>query len=241
MSTYSNSTTTTMPLLAIMISTLAFLIAIGSTRVNAQPCSDTFAKLMRERNITECKTLRTLGAEFGWNYQNGTNSTTLEILFGARLNEPEGWIAWGVNPGERAEMIGTQALIGTVKHHSDGTAALNVTTYDIKKEIRNGCSLLPSKVEMGVSNLLMQSQNEGRLNLYTIYARLVLPSDRYNITRLNHVWQVGYAVTEEDERVRPQQHPTTLGNVDSTETIDLTSSSGHSTGQYRSFLRSVIN
>ncbi|TKY57322.1 ceramidase protein [Spatholobus suberectus] len=109
---------------------------------------------------------------------------------------------------------------------------LRVDTYNVTKEIRNGCSLLPSDIGLVYNN---STKIEGSNNVYTIYARLNLPSEVYNVTRLNHVWQVGYHI----EDGRPQRHPTTLRNVDSTEVIDLTSTIGQSTGQYRSYLRSV--
>jgi len=216
-------------LVKIMILSFLFFANIG---VKAQPaCSDKFENLIKTRNITKCKPLRTLGAEFGWSYRNGTNSTTiLEILFGANIDQGDGWIAWGVNPGKRAEMIGTKAIIG-IKYH--GTPLI-VNTYDVTKGTKRGCSLIPNKdIGLNVSDMLIQ--HDGGTNFYTIYARLVLPSDKYNITRLNHVWQVGNNVRGD----RPLGHPTTLHNVDSTETIDLTSPDGRSRGQKLSFLRSV--
>lgn len=223
----SSFSTLSLPFLTIMILAFLFLTNIGSA--NAQTCSEEFVKLIKPRNMTECKKLRTLGAEFGWSYKNNTNSTTVEILFGAKINSREGWIAWGVNPGKRAEMIGTKALIG-IKH---STASLKVNTYDVTKETKSGCSLLPTnKFDLQVWNMSMQDEGS---NFYTIYAKLILPSDKYNITKLNHVWQAGFAVIDD----RPLPHPKTLHNVDSTEAIDLTSSNGRSTGQYRSFLRSV--
>ncbi|RDY05428.1 Cytochrome b561 and DOMON domain-containing protein, partial [Mucuna pruriens] len=217
-----------MPSSPLTILTLWFLsLAIGA---NAQTCSEAFAKLAEQRNITDCKRLRTLGAEFAWSYRNGTNSSTVvEILFGAALgNNPEGWIAWGVNPGKRAEMIGTRAIIGIKR--SDGK--LVVDTFNVTKETRNGCNLLRSSIGLGVSNMWMR---KGDADVYTIHAILTLPSEEYNVTRLNHVWQVGHAIDHD----HPLRHPTTLRNVDSTEVIDLTSTSGQSTGQYRSYLRSV--
>ncbi|KAL5101280.1 hypothetical protein RYX36_005607 [Vicia faba] len=220
-------------LITYMILSFLFFVNIDG---NNQPCSDKFAKLIEQRNITVCKRLRTQGAEFGWNYHNSTNSTTtLEILFGAILDTSQGWIAWGVNPGERAEMIGTKAIIG-IKNPDFATTSsppLRVHTYDVTKETKSGCTLLPSK-NLGLNVSHMVFQDEGS-SFYTIYARLVLPSDEYNITRLNHVWQIGHAVSDES----PLRHPTNLHNVDSTETIDLTSPRGRSTGQFRSFLRSV--
>ncbi|KAK7300035.1 hypothetical protein RJT34_10866 [Clitoria ternatea] len=214
--------------LPLTILTLAFLLpfAFGA---NDQGCSVEFFKFAQQRNISDCKRLRTLGAEFGWTYRNSTNSsyTIVEILFGAQIEGSQGWIAWGVNPGKRAEMIGTKAVIGIKR--SDNT--LKVDTYNITKETKAGCSLLPS--EIGFISKTEMNKEVG--NFYTIYAKLVLPSEEYNITRLKHVWQVGNAI----ENDHPLRHPTTLRNVDSTEEIDLNSTSGASTGQYRSFLRSV--
>jgi hypothetical protein len=219
---------------------MILVIFFGNIDVKAAKlCTDdTFKKLIKQRNITKCKTLRTLGAEFGWNYYNSTNTTTtLEVLFGAKLDSREGWIAWGVNPGKRAEMIGTKAIIGIKRHDfATGSTPLTVNTYDITKETKGGCSLLPTKdlgLGLNVSNIGIQDEGS---SFYTIYAKLVLSSDEYNITRLNHVWQIGNAITTDG---RPLNHPTTLHNVDSTETIDLTSPRGDSIGQYRSFLRTV--
>ncbi|XP_061342288.1 cytochrome b561 and DOMON domain-containing protein At3g25290-like [Gastrolobium bilobum] len=227
MKSQQSMSSSTLPLTILTLAFLSFSIC-----VNAQSCSHEFAELAQEKNISGCKRLRTLDADFGWNwnYHNDTNSSTIhiEILFGVKLNAPQGWIAWGVNPGKRAEMIGTKALIAIKQ--SDGT--LKVDTYNITKETRSGCRLLPShNIGLRVSN--MSVNNMGSI-LY-IYARLILPSEEYNITRLNHVWQVGYELVED----QPLNHPTSLDNVDSTETIDLTTSDGRSTKQNRSFLRSV--
>lgn len=148
--------------------------------------------------------------EFAWSYHSVTNeSIVLEIML----------IAW-------AEMIGTKAIIAI--KHGDGT--WKIDTYNVTKETRNGCSLLPSKIAF-VTNMSVEQKVANR---NTMYATLVLPSEVYNVTKLNHVWQVGYDI----EDGHPLGHPTTLRNVDSTEVIDLTDN-GRSTGQYRSYLRSV--
>ncbi|KAL2316728.1 hypothetical protein Fmac_030604 [Flemingia macrophylla] len=195
-------------------------------------CSEPFVKLAQQRNISDCKRLRTLGAQFAWSYHSGSNSSiVLEIMFCATIDSQEGWMAWGVNPGKRAEMIGTNAIIGIKS--SNGT--LRVNKYNITKETKRGCSITPSELGFGLSNDTMTKMKEDN-DVYTIYARLTLPSQVYNVSRLNHVWQVGYHI---DENGNPLRHPTTLRNVDSTEVINMTSSTGFSTGQYRSFLRSV--
>ncbi|KAK7276869.1 hypothetical protein RIF29_18015 [Crotalaria pallida] len=221
----SPSSSTFLPL-TILIS-LAFLsLAFGE-----QTCTEDFHELVKERNITNCKTLRTLGAEFGWSYHynKGTNSTIIDILFGVKVPSHEGWIAWGVNPGKRAEMIGTQAIIGII--HSEGP--MKIGTYDITSETKSGCKLLPSSIGIISSSKSMEISYDNRSDLYTISATLDLPQESYNISRLNHVWQVGV----EANGNQPFKHPTTLRNVDSTETINLISGKG--IRQDRSYLRSV--
>ncbi|ESW14305.1 hypothetical protein PHAVU_008G270000 [Phaseolus vulgaris] len=214
-----------LPLTIFTLTLLSFTLA-----ANSQACTEAFFKLAQKKNISDCKRLRTLGAEFAWNLHgnfSGNNSTVVDILFGATLQTQQGWIGWGVNPGKRPEMVGTRAIVAVKR--SDGT--WSVDTYNITKEIRNGCNLLPSKIGIVVS----KSVEEEADNMHTMYVRLRLPSEEYNVTRLNHVWQVGYGI----EGGHPHRHPTTLRNVDSTEVIDLTDSNGRSTGQYRSYLRSI--
>jgi len=211
-------------------STLLALTLLSFTfGANAQVCSEAFLKLAEQKNISDCKRLRTLGAEFAWNlHGNGSgNSTVVDILFGAKLNAPQGWIGWGVNPGRRPQMVGTKAIVAVKR--SDGTWV--VDTYNITKEIRNGCNLLPSKLEIVLNKSFEQEVD----NLHTMYVRLSLPSEEYNVTRLNHVWQVGYDI----EGSHPHGHPKTLRNVDSKEVIDLTDSNGRGIGQYRVYLKSV--
>ncbi|KAI4306121.1 hypothetical protein L6164_029428 [Bauhinia variegata] len=200
-------------------------------------CSADFATLAHQNNLsTNCKKLRTLGAELGWNYHHdSTNFTHIDILFGAKLklseSHPSGWLAWGVNPGPRPEMIGTKAIIGIV--HENGT--MIVKTYEITNETKIGCRLLPGALG-GIRVTDEKISYDDKTEFYTVFARLNLPSDGYNIAKLNHVWQVGYAV---DNGVEPKKHPITLQNVDSSETIDLTSGNGRSTSQHLKSLREV--
>ena len=221
------SSTTSSLTTILILALLSFAFGYQS----AQPCSDDFSQIVQQNNISHCKKLRTLAAEFGWKYQNSTNSSTIiEILFRAKLKTSVGWIAWGVNPEKKPQMIGTKAIIAI--KHEDGS--LRVDTYDVTKETKSGCRLMPSQ-NIGLKVLKMSAWSVEKPSSYTILsAKLILPSE-YNITKLNHVWQVGNAAQDD----QPLQHRTALQNVDSTETIDLTSDSGRSTGQYRSFLRSV--
>lgn len=114
-----SSSSSSLPLLILLL-TLASLSVIAFSEKNKCEicCSDEFARIKNQRNITMCKALRTLGAQFAWKYQNGTNGSattfTVDVLFGAKLAETTGWLAWGVNPGKRPEMIGTNAIIGII-------------------------------------------------------------------------------------------------------------------------------
>ncbi|KAL5548444.1 hypothetical protein UlMin_003675 [Ulmus minor] len=70
----------------------------------------------------------------------------------------------------------------------------------------------------------------------TISATVVL-SQAYNASKLNHVWQVGYAADTESSQ--PSGHPRSLQNFDSAETINLASGTSHSVGHHRHHLRVV--
>lgn len=206
---------------------LLFTIAYSS-------CSDPFTRMLRERNITNCKKLATLEAEFGWNYyiQNKTqNKTQIDIFFGVmRMEENMRWLAWGVNPGSEAQMVDTRAIIGIRK--PDGS--LSVETYMITSTTKIGCQLQPSVIDVEVKNKTVQFSNTD--GYFTISATLLLPTEIYNVSRLNHVWQVGYSADE----LEPKMHPPTLQNFDSAETMDLITANSHGIGHHRPHLRMVI-
>lgn len=154
-----------------ILTVLSFLsLAIGH---RAQPCSEEFLKLAQQKNLSDCKTLRTLGAEFAWSYHSVTNkSIELEIMFRATLPTPQGWMAWGVNPGKRPEMIGTKAIIAIKR--SDGTWGMDTHTTSPRRP-ENACSPLPSKIAFVT--------NKSVANMNTMNARiLVLPSDVYKLS-----------------------------------------------------------
>uniref|UniRef100_A0A5B6YST1 Cytochrome b561 and DOMON domain-containing protein n=1 Tax=Davidia involucrata TaxID=16924 RepID=A0A5B6YST1_DAVIN len=211
--------------------TLVFILALFppiSTIAHTYPCSEAFSVITIKRNIRHCKKLNTLGVEFGW---SNHNESSIDIFIGARLDSESevGWLAWGVNPHDRPEMVGTKALIGIKQ--SNGSLILN--TYNIVSNTKLGCQLFPSKIDVEVQNARFEYLNQ--IQYYTIFATLVLPSV-YNTSRLNHVWQVGYAAIDTE----PKMHPTTLQNVDSSETIDLHSGrSTHNVEKHRRHLRTV--
>lgn len=220
--------------IVIILITLAFLSLI--LNINAQTdcseSSDEFFNLASARNITKCKKLTTLGAEFGWKYNvdNHTQQLQLDIILGASLHNAMGWLAWGVNPGQRPQMVGTRAIIGI--RYLNGTSVIK--TYNITQYTKIGCPLLPSVIsDVNVSNT--QVNYSATTRYMTIHASLILPQKDYSFSKLNHVWQVGQSAND----VQPLMHATTLQNVDSTETLDLDTGTCVNIGHRRRHLRTV--
>ncbi|PON41202.1 Cytochrome b561 and DOMON domain-containing protein [Parasponia andersonii] len=195
-------------------------------------CNDAFRDLMTWQgrgNNTNCKKLSALGAEFGWNIRQN-RSTIIDVLFGVRQHNDIRWIAWGVNPGNSPEMVGTRAIIGVIQ--KNGTVVVN--TYNITSNTKLGCQLFPSTIEFPVENMKGASTTSGYI---TISGTLFLDTKFYNVEKLNHVWQVGYDADQES--LEPKMHPPTLQNFDSTETLNLTSGVGHGVGHHRRHLRMI--
>lgn len=191
-------------------------------------CNEPFNQILQKRSIRNCKKLATLGAEFGWNYNMG-NNTEIDIIFGVNLKETPSWVAWGLNPGDEPQMVGTKAIIAVVQPNG----SLSVETYSITSSTKIGCELLPSVVDFEVKRKEAESSNTS--DYFTLSATLVLPSAKYNISNLNHVWQVGFFA----DGLQPMQHPATLQNFDSTDTIDLIAAKNHGIGRHRRHLRMV--
>jgi hypothetical protein len=82
----------------------------------------------------------------------------------------------------------------------------------------------------------MKSDCVTAVDYLTLHATLALPS-MYNVSRLNHVWQVGYEV----QGTEPKMHPAALQNVDSTETKDLKTGWAQHVGEQERHLRTVRN
>lgn len=198
------------------------LFSILFTTSQSSLCSEA----LKRNNTATCRVLPTLGAEFGWNFTN--NKSQIDIYFTAKLDAEMGWVAWGLNPGERPQMVGTRALIGI--RYPNGT--LSIDKYNITADTKLGCHLQPSNIDVVVRK--MRPEYSSETGYFTIYATLVLPME-YNMSKLHHVWQVGYNV----EGVVPKKHPTTLQNVDSTDTINLWTRKSQSIGKHRHHLRMV--
>lgn len=212
----------------IFIFALSLIFSTGISLISSiNTCSEAFFTMASNRSITQCKKLPTLGAEFGWNYYHH-DERRIEIFLGVKLHSEMGWLAWGANPLEVPQMVGTRAIIGIKLPNG----SLTIGTYNITAESKLGCRLQPSKIEVIVRNKTIDYVEAN--HYFTIYAKLTLLSV-YNISRLNHVWQVGYHA----EEMEPKMHPSHLQSVDSTETINLKTSESQSIGKHRRRLRMV--
>ncbi|KDP39167.1 hypothetical protein JCGZ_00924 [Jatropha curcas] len=219
----------------ILIFALTSFCILSTASAHFHPCTETFLSLTKIHNLSKCRELTTLGAEFGWKI-NQNNKNWINILFGTRLYEDFGWIAWGVNPGKMAQMVGTRAIVAVINTNG----SISAKTYNITSDTKLGCKLEPTKFEEAQNEVLFQNISvyyEQSLDIYIMKAIVVLPSGDagYSISRLNHVWQVGFDI----EGDNPKKHPTILQNVDSTETINLETGFGHHVGRGRHHLRMV--
>ncbi|KAB1204712.1 Auxin-induced in root cultures protein 12 [Morella rubra] len=135
--------------------------------------SQTFANKMV---YSRCTDLPHLGAFLFWTY-NASNSS-LSMAFVAPLAQPNGWVAWAINPNATG-MIGAQALLAL---KSNGTVI--VKTYGIISRI----------LEQSTFNLsykvwdLSAEESNGSMK---IFGKWKLPE---KTEQVNQVWQVGPGV-----------------------------------------------
>lgn len=198
-----------------------FILTILSTLLtssNSHRCSDKFQELVNARNLSNCQRLPTLGAELGWSIPAPNKSHhVFRVLFGALMEADGGWLAWGVNPGKKPEMVGTRAVIG-IKNPTNGSSYCR--SYNLTHETRIGCPLRPTDLE---EIKCTKFEYETMTDYHLISASLNLSAAIYNDLKLNIVWQSGLDVDEDT----PLAHTTTLMNIDCVETLEL--STGKST------------
>ncbi|XXG90566.1 hypothetical protein AAC387_Pa12g2299 [Persea americana] len=189
-----------------------------SIKAQTSPCNnETFNFALNGRNMTHCKKLGALGAELGWNFDNIPRNAgkTVDILFGASLGGPQGWVAWGVNPF-RPQMVGTRAFIA-LKYRNN---SLHLDNYNVTEDTKHGCRFQPSPIDVKYENMHVEYSRE--THFLTMFVTVTLPSDKYNAENLNHVWQVGSHLEDKE----PKMHATSLQNFDSCEAINLTTGVG---------------
>ncbi|KAB2086224.1 hypothetical protein ES319_A04G014500v1 [Gossypium barbadense] len=203
---------------------LSHLSIVVSSSKPLNPCNGDFLhtqayrQMQNQTNTTHCKKLSSLQAQFAWNYHKTShNQTQLNILIGTKLITNMGWLAWGINP-DLPRMVGTRAIIA-VKVPNQITPSVN--TYNITKDIQLGCKFQPSGIDFMVQNMTgVDDKDVG-----------------YNVSSLNHVWQVGYCV----DGLEPKMHETSLGNLDSKEVLDLETGDCQNIGQHRRHMRKILH
>ncbi|KAK4851324.1 hypothetical protein QYF36_014166 [Acer negundo] len=215
----------------VIVFILALFSLLSTTSQHYPTCSEAFTKLKEDRYFEHCMKLPTLGAEFAWNIQEdrARQVNRIDVFFGTRLHAEIGWLAWGVNPANEPRMVGTRAIIGI--RMPNGTRAID--TYNVTATTKLGCGLQPSKIDFFENMKIDYSDTN---HYFTISATLYLPQSEYNISSLNHVWQVGY----QSNGMEPLMHPTSLQHVDSAETINLRTVVSEGVGQHRHHLRMML-
>lgn len=183
-------------------STSIFLFSIFASLFivsNAQTCSNyTFTS---NRIFNSCIDLPYHHAHLHWNYFPSTDEVA--IAYRAR-QASRGWIAWGINPTQTG-MVGSQALIAF--HNSNGS----MTAYPTPILSYNP-SMLPGALSFQVSSISAEFRN----NEMIIFAVLGPLNNR---TKVNHVWQAGYSVSNGV----PQMHAISLPNLQSSGELDFLS------------------
>ena len=120
-----------------------------------------------------CADLPYLGAYLHWTYN--ASSATLSIAFQAKPPQPDGWVAWGINPSS-TRMAGSQALLAYESNGIPTVKTYNISSYNFSSS--------GTKMSYDVSDLSCEYSD----STITIFATWRLPEKR---ERMNHVWQVG--------------------------------------------------
>ncbi|XVF32088.1 hypothetical protein REPUB_Repub17cG0051900 [Reevesia pubescens] len=129
-----------------------------------------------KKQYSNCTELPTLNSTLHFTY-NATNSS-LSIAFSATPSNPNGWIAWAINPTATG-MAGSQALLAFKNKGSMVVKTYNISSYS---------SIVEGKLSFDVWDLEAEAGNDGKT---VIYGSLKVPA---SAEKLNQVWQVGPGV-----------------------------------------------
>ncbi|XP_042477406.1 cytochrome b561 and DOMON domain-containing protein At5g47530-like [Macadamia integrifolia] len=188
---------------------------------SAQTCSSyTFSS---GKSFSKCSDLPVLNSYLYWTYYPSTG--TADIAYRHTGVSSSRWVAWAINPGSKAQMVGAQALVA-YKHSNGSILAYtsSISSYET--------TLQQSSLSFSVSNISAELVS----NVMIIYATVKLPS-----TTVNHLWQDGPVSGNS-----PTSHQTSGNNLASAGSMNFlsgatTATSGGTSRTKRKNVHGVLN
>ncbi|KAM0044506.1 putative cytochrome b561 and DOMON domain-containing protein [Helianthus debilis subsp. tardiflorus] len=178
------------------------IVVLLISSAHAQPTCAT-QKFTNKEQYDRCVDLPQLGCYLHWSLDTVKN--TVAIVFIAPPATPDGWVSWAINPTGEG-MVGSQSLIA----YTAANGSMVVNTYNVSSY----GGVVKGKLDFDVTDMKAEHSD----GVMRIFATVELPEN--GRTRVNQVWQVGGAVTEEGVPVR---HAFGQGNLGSKGILDLLS------------------
>ncbi|KAF5796182.1 putative cytochrome b561 and DOMON domain-containing protein [Helianthus annuus] len=196
------------------------IVVLLISSAHAQPTCAT-QKFTNKEQYDRCVDLPQLGCYLHWSLDTARN--TVAIVFIAPPATPDGWVSWAINPTGEG-MVGSQSLIA----YTAANGSMVVNTYNVSSY----GGVVKGKLDFDVMDMKAEHSD----GVMRIFATVELPEN--GRTKVNQVWQVGGAVTEEGVPVR---HAFGQGNLGSKGILDLLSGeiSGGGSGNSKTKKRNV--
>ncbi|XP_050364055.1 cytochrome b561 and DOMON domain-containing protein At3g25290-like [Argentina anserina] len=185
-------------MMAMLISLTVMLLISPAHSLTCNSQSFTNRKL-----YTQCADLPTLSAYLHWSYDSA--NSTIAVAFVAPPAKPAGWVAWAINPTGTG-MEGAQTLLA----YKTASGAMAVKTFNISGY--TGDAIVPGKLAFDVWDTAAESSGDA----FRLFAKVKVKTGQ-----VNHVWQVGPAVTDTGF---PAKHAFDDGNLQAKGTLTLTGS-----------------
>ncbi|KAJ0547776.1 putative cytochrome b561 and DOMON domain-containing protein [Helianthus annuus] len=196
------------------------IVVLLISSAHAQPTCAT-QKFTNKEQYDRCVDLPQLGCYLHWSLDTARN--TVAIVFIAPPATPDGWVSWAINPTGEG-MVGSQSLIA----YTAANGSMVVNTYNVSSY----GGVVKGKLDFDVMDMKAEHSD----GVMRIFATVELPEN--GRTKVNQVWQVGGAVTEEGVPVR---HAFGQGNLGSKGILDLLSGeiSGGGSGNSKTKKRNI--
>lgn len=138
-----------------------------------------------------------------------------------------GWVAWGINPTNGAQMPGTQALVAF-----QNSTSLTVKEYNVTQDVKDrGAALLPSPVSVNYTNVSAEISS----TVVTIFGTFALAAEQS--AKINQVWNRGPSVVQTTFQL--VQHDLSAANLQSAGQIDLSTGISTAAGLPHQKLKNV--